>query len=37
VQKPIAQQALSWPQIPRLMTVPGVNLICAGLGHRRRR
>jgi transposase len=25
----IAQQALSWPEIRRLMTVPGVNLICA--------
>jgi transposase len=25
----IAQQALSWPEIHRLMTVPGVNLICA--------
>jgi transposase len=25
----IAQQALTWPQIRRLMTVPGVNLICA--------
>src|SRR3977135_2812638 len=24
-----AQQALSWPEIRRLMTVPGVNLICA--------
>jgi transposase len=29
VEKLIAQQALSWPQIRRLMTVPGVNLICA--------
>jgi hypothetical protein len=29
VQKLIAQQALSWPEIRRLMTVPGVNLICA--------
>ena len=29
VEKPIAQQALSWPEIRRLMTVPGVNLICA--------
>ena len=25
----IAQQALSWPEIRRLMTVPGVNLVCA--------
>src|SRR5665213_2877391 len=25
----VAQQALSWPEIRRLMTVPGVNLICA--------
>jgi transposase len=25
----IAKQALSWPEIRRLMTVPGVNLICA--------
>jgi transposase len=25
----IARQALSWPEIRRLMTVPGVNLICA--------
>jgi transposase len=25
----IAQQALTWPEIRRLMTVPGVNLICA--------
>jgi transposase len=25
----IAQQALSWPEIRRLMTIPGVNLICA--------
>jgi len=29
VEKPIAKQALSWPAIRRLMTVPGVNLICA--------
>jgi transposase len=29
VEKLIAQQALSWPEIRRLMTVPGVNLICA--------
>jgi transposase len=29
VEKLIAQQALSWPEIHRLMTVPGVNLICA--------
>lgn len=25
----IAEQALGWPEIRRLMTVPGVNLICA--------
>jgi transposase len=29
VEKVIAQRALSWPEIRRLMTVPGVNLICA--------
>jgi transposase len=29
VERPIAQQALNWPEIRRLMTVPGVNLICA--------
>lgn len=29
VERLIAQQALSWPEIRRLMTVPGVNLICA--------
>src|SRR5436190_4194335 len=29
VEKLIAQQALSWPEVRRLMTVPGVNLICA--------
>jgi transposase len=29
VDRLIAQQALSWPEIGRLMTVPGVNLICA--------
>jgi transposase len=29
VDRLIAQQALSWPEIHRLMTVPGVNLICA--------
>jgi transposase len=28
-EKLIAQQALSWPQVRRLMTVPGVNRICA--------
>jgi transposase len=28
-EKLIAQQALSWPEIRRLMTVPGVNLISA--------
>jgi len=29
VARLIAQQALSWPEIRRLMTVPGVNLVCA--------
>ena len=29
VEKVIAQQALCWPEIRRLMTIPGVNLICA--------
>jgi transposase len=29
VERLIAQQVLSWPDIRRLMTVPGVNLICA--------
>src|SRR4051812_35397274 len=29
VERLIAQQALDWPEIQRLMTVPGVNLICA--------
>jgi transposase len=29
VDQLIARQALSWPEIRRLMTVPGVNLICA--------
>src|SRR4051812_44739405 len=29
VERLIAQQALSWPEIRRLMTVPGVNLIGA--------
>jgi transposase len=29
VERLIARQALSWPEIRRLMTVPGVNLICA--------
>src|SRR5262249_53572884 len=29
VERLIAKQALSWPEIRRLMTVPGVNLICA--------
>jgi transposase len=29
VEKLIAQQALNWPEIARLMTVPGVNLVCA--------
>ena len=29
VDRVIAAQALSWPEIRRLMTVPGVNLVCA--------
>jgi len=29
VERLVAQQALNWPEIRRLMTVPGVNLICA--------
>jgi transposase len=29
VERLIANQALCWPEIQRLMTVPGVNLICA--------
>jgi transposase len=29
VERLVAQQALAWPDIRRLMTVPGVNLICA--------
>ena len=29
VERLIAQQALGWPEIRRLMSVPGVNLICA--------
>jgi transposase len=29
VERLIAQQALDWPEIRWLMTVPGVNLICA--------
>ena len=29
MERLIAQQALSWPEIRRLMTVPGVNVICA--------
>ncbi|MGN6167416.1 MAG: IS110 family transposase, partial [Solirubrobacteraceae bacterium] len=29
VEQLIAKQALGWPEIHRLMTVPGVNLICA--------
>jgi transposase len=29
VERLIAQQALVWPEIRRLMTVPGVNLVCA--------
>jgi transposase len=28
VERLIAKQALSWPEIRRLMTVPGVNLVC---------
>jgi transposase len=37
VERLIAQQALDWPEIRRLMTVPGVNLICAATFYRRRR
>jgi len=29
VDRLVAQQALAWPEIRRLMSVPGVNLICA--------
>jgi len=29
VERLIARQALSWPEIRRLITVPGVNLVCA--------
>ena len=29
VERVIAEQALGWPEIRRLMSVPGVNLICA--------
>jgi transposase len=29
VERLMAQQALEWPEIRRVMTVPGVNLICA--------
>jgi hypothetical protein len=29
VERLIAQQALAWPEIRRLMTIPGVNLVCA--------
>jgi transposase len=29
VERLMAQHALNWPEIRRLMTVPGVNLICA--------
>jgi transposase len=41
VERLIAQQALEWPEIRRLMTVPGVNVICAttfiaAVGHPRR-
>ena len=35
VEKLIAQQALAWPEIRRLMTVPGVNLICAATSSER--
>ncbi len=34
VERLIAQQAMSWPEIRRLMTVPGVNLICRRIVHR---
>jgi len=29
VERLIAKQALAWPEIRRLMSVPGVNLVCA--------
>ena len=29
VERLIAQQALAWPEIRRLMTVPGVGMVCA--------
>jgi transposase len=29
VEKPVAAEALSWPDVKRLMTVPGVNVIVA--------
>ncbi|MGZ6569345.1 MAG: IS110 family RNA-guided transposase [Solirubrobacteraceae bacterium] len=29
VDRLVAQQALAWPEIRRLMTVPGVNVVCA--------
>jgi transposase len=29
VERLVAKQALKWPEVRRLMTVPGVNLICA--------
>jgi transposase len=29
VDRLVAQQALGWPEIRRLMTVPGVNMVCA--------
>ena len=35
VERLIAEQALCWPEIRRLMTVPGVNLICAAASWRR--
>ena len=31
VERPIAQEALQSPQIKRLMTVPGVNVVCASI------
>ena len=29
VERQIAREALRWPDVRRLMTVPGVNVICA--------
>src|SRR5450755_1455289 len=37
VDRSIAQQALAWPEIRRLMTVSGVNLICAASFYGRNR